>query len=88
MAATKHINWESKEVVEILNNNTLSLDSKSKMLGVSVWWVCKQMKRIGVKHNPYWKTGLDRPSTNKERKARYNAKRKEIGWKYLYQVQK
>lgn len=86
MAARKNIDWESEEVIEILNNNKLGLDSKSKMLGVSMWWVCRQMKRLGIKHNLYWKTGLDRPTTNKERKARYNAKRKAIGWKYLYQV--
>lgn len=86
MAARKKIDWKSEKVIEILNNNKLGLDSKSKMLGVSMWWVCRQMKRLGIKHNRYWKTGLDRPVTNKERKARYNAKRKAIGWKYLYQV--
>lgn len=86
MAARKNIDWKSEEVIEILNNNKLGLDSKSKMLGVSMWWVCRQMKRLGIQHNPYWNTGLDRPTTNKERKARYNAKRKAIGWKYLYQV--
>ena len=65
--ARKYINWKSEEVVEILNNNTLSLDSKSKMLGVSKWWVCRQMKRIGIKHNPYWRTGLeDLPQSHQE----------------------
>lgn len=82
----KRINWESNETFSILNNSTLGLDAKAHLLGVSIWHLCKKMKRLGIKHNVYWRSGLDRPMSNKERKARYNAKRKSVGWKYLYQV--
>lgn len=86
MARPSKINWQSPEVTSILNNPTLGLDAKSEKLGVSIYWLCRQMKRLGITHNKYWRTGLNRPATNKERKARYNAKRKAIGWKYLYQA--
>lgn len=82
----KKIDWGNDEVLAVLNDNTLSLKRKSEMIGVSLWFLCRKMKGLGIKHNRYWRTGLDRPATNKEIKARYNAKRKAIGWKYLYQV--
>lgn len=82
----RKVDWDSDAVLTIVNDETISLEDKAKKLGVSIWYLCRQMKRLDIKHNRYWKTGLDRPATNKERKARYNAKRKAIGWKYLYQV--
>ena len=82
----RKVDWDSNAVLSIVNDETISLEDKAVKLGVSIWYLCRQMKRLGIKHNRYWKTGLGRPTTNKERKARYNAKRKAIGWKYLYQV--
>ena len=86
MARKSRIDWGSPEVLSVITDDTLGLDAKSKALGIKKYWLCRQMKRLGIKHNLYWRSGLNRPLTNKERKARYNAKRKAIGWKYLYQV--
>lgn len=85
MARRSNINWDSKEVLSILNDNT-SLENKAKSLGITIQWLCRKMKSLGIKHNCYWRTGFDKPATNKEIKVRYDAKRKAIGWKYLYQA--
>lgn len=82
----KRINWNSPDVLSILSNDTIGLKEKAEAVGCSMWHLCRKMKALGIKQNLYWRTGLDRPATNRERKARYNAKRKAIGWKYLYQV--
>ena len=43
-------------------------------------------KKKSIRFAKKYRGGLDRPLTNRERKAKYNAKRKAIGWKYLYQI--
>ena len=87
MAGKPKVNWKSAEVINILFDDTLGLEAKCQLLGInSKYYLCRKMKQLGIKHNKYWRYNLNRPTTNKERKARYNKKRKAIGWKYLYEV--
>ena len=78
MSRRKGIAWESEEVTAILRYRKMSLADKAERLNVSKWWVSRQMKRYGIKHCPYWRTGLDRPLTMNERRERYKAKHNGI----------
>lgn len=74
-------NWNNPEVVEILSNNYLSLDEMAEILNRSKYNICRRRKQLGLGRLP--KGNYGHISTNKERKARYNAKIKLNGYKPL-----
>ena len=79
------LDLNNPRVVNILANPNLSLKEMADLIGVkSIWNVCRTRSKLKL-GRLYSTTGLDRPMTNREIKARYNKKRKLIGWKYLYQ---
>lgn len=81
----KKLDITKQEVMDILSNPKLSLQEMADAIGVkSKWYICRKRKALGLPKK--YPGGLDRPLTNRERKAKYNAKRKAIGWKYLYQI--
>jgi len=71
--------WKSKEVIDILSDNSLTLSQMAKKLGYDYSYVSKKRKELGLpKLYHYIVPG--QVLTNKEYKARYNAKLKENGW--------
>lgn len=81
MAARKNIDWSLPEVMDLLLDDTVPLLVKAERLGVSYWMVSRKRSALGAGHFPYG--GYGHISTNKERKARYNAKIRQNGYKPL-----
>ena len=67
------IQWNSKEVQEILSDTGLSVKDMAYILGRSVYTICHRRKELGITFQATG-NGLGRRMTNKERKAKYNAK--------------
>lgn len=78
----KITDWDDERVLKIINDPTLSIQQMANKIGVSYWTLSHKRGELGLKY-PY-RVGIDHKLTNKERKARYNAKIKEIGYKPLY----
>ena len=74
------INWEAKEVIDILSNPRLSLNAMSKQLGVTIWHISRRRSRLGLGR---LYSSYGHKSTNKERKQRYNSKIKLNNYKPL-----
>ena len=82
MAVNSKVNWNSEEVLAIIKDPHRSNQQKADKLGVSYWTLSRKRHELGLKY-PYT-VGIDHKLTNKERKARYNAKIKKIGYRPLY----
>lgn len=78
------VNWNSKEVLEILKDQSLTIQQMADKLGVSYFRVAHKRSEFGLER--LRGAGLDHVLTNKERKARYNAKIKQIGYKPLSSI--
>ena len=82
MARPKNIDWLGEEVSSMLCDLSLSTKEIAARLGVSVWCVSRhRVVATGLPRRPWG--GYGHSSTNAERKARYNAKIKENGYKPL-----
>ena len=78
------VDWKSKKVMDIISNPLLKLDEMCKLLGVSRFYISRKRKEFNLPYIYYGKYG--HKSSNQERKARYNAKIKLIGYKPLNSV--
>lgn len=76
------INWNSKEVIEVISNPNLSVRQMSEILGKDIFSISRHRSKLGLPRL-HSASGLDRPMTNAERKQRYNVKLKANGWKPL-----
>lgn len=76
------VDWSSKETINILSNPTLSLKQMAEQLGVkSIWNISRERSKLGLDR---LYSAYGHKSSNKERKARYNAKIKQNKYKPLY----
>lgn len=80
------IDWNSEDTLRILSNNYLSLNDMSRMVGFSIWYISRKRKKLGLGRLPNADYG--HVASNKERRARYNAKIKLNGYKPLYKTSK
>jgi hypothetical protein len=76
------VNWNSKDVLEIIKDRSLTIQQMADKLGISYSSVAHKRAELGLER--ICPVGLDHALTNKETKARYNAKIKLIGYKPLY----
>ena len=82
MGIHNKINWDDPEILAVIKDPTLTNQQKADILGISYWTVSHKRVELGLPHLCW--VGIDHKLTNKERKARYNAKIKKIGYKPLY----
>lgn len=78
----KKIDWNNSEVLKIIKDPLLSSQEKADKIGVSYSTLSHKRSDMGLKY-PFT-VGIDHKLTNREVKARYNAKIKKIGYKPLY----
>jgi len=78
------VDWKTKEVMNIISNPLLQLDEMCKLLGVTRFYISRKRKEFGLPRICFGKYG--HKSSNRERKARYNAKIKLIGYKPLSSI--
>lgn len=70
----KPYNWNRPEVKRILDNPDLTLSQMAERLGVSYFQASRKRKELECTRNLKVTGGYGHIATNKERKARYNAK--------------
>lgn len=76
------VDWNCDVTIGILSNNSLSLKEMAQMLGLkNIWHISRKRKQLGLGRLPNGDYG--HITSNKERKARYNAKIKANGYKPL-----
>lgn len=78
----KKIDWNDPEVLRIIKDPLLNNQEKADKIGVSYYTISHKRGELGLKY-PFT-VGIDHKLTNRETKARYNAKIKKIGYKPLY----
>lgn len=83
--ADKRNRW-TKEELEIINSGKYYLNELVILIpNHSYTAIAHKCKRLGKGKGHHLKYG-DKPSTNAQRKAKYNAKIKQIGYKPLYTI--
>ena len=86
MAKRIGIDWDSDEIKSIICSKELTLTEMAEKIGCSIWYLSRKRRRLG--HDKILKGGYGHIATNKERKARYNAKIKPFGYKPLKEIKK
>ena len=76
------VDWDNPEILAIIEDPALSNQEKADKIGCKYSTLSHKRSEMGYKY-PF-RVGIDHKLTNKERKARYNAKIKKIGYKPLY----
>ncbi len=85
MSGKSKVDWNDKHTRAIIESRVLTLNEMAMLLGVSTFYLSRKRKAIGITERVYG-NGLGRPTTNKERKQKYNAKIKVNGYLPLYKT--